>query len=85
MNKHTPEKYGVYIRSVLQMKIALSIVEIGKNLTQNLENVPFINATVPIRFIFAALLLMTGLGTLIGFIPAEKAISIKPIEALREE
>jgi DNA-directed RNA polymerase subunit E'/Rpb7 len=39
MNKHTPEKYGVYIRSVLQMKIALSIVEIGKNLTQNLENV----------------------------------------------
>jgi DNA-directed RNA polymerase subunit E'/Rpb7 len=36
---HTPEKYGVYIRSVLQMKIALSIIEIGKNLTQNLENV----------------------------------------------
>lgn len=33
------KKYGVYIRSVLQMKIALSITEIGKNLTQNLENV----------------------------------------------
>ena len=46
---------------------------------------PFTNATVPIRFILGALLLMTGLGTLIGFIPAEKAISIKPIEALREE
>jgi ABC-type lipoprotein release transport system permease subunit len=29
--------------------------------------------------------MMTGFGTLIGFIPAEKAISIKPIEALREE
>ena len=53
--------------------------------TQNLEDVPFTNATVPIRFILGALLLMTGLGTLIGFIPAEKAISIKPIEALREE
>ena len=39
MNKSTPEKYGVYIRSVLQMKIALIITEIGKNLTQNLENV----------------------------------------------
>lgn len=39
MNKPTPEKYGVYIRSVLQMKIALVITEIGKNLTQNLENV----------------------------------------------
>ena len=32
------EKYGVYIRSILQMKIALSIVEIGRNVTQNLEN-----------------------------------------------
>ena len=53
--------------------------------TQNLEDVPFTNATVPIRFILGALLLMTGFGTLIGFIPAEKAISIKPIEALREE
>lgn len=31
------DKYGVYIRSILQMKIALSITEIGKNLTQNLE------------------------------------------------
>jgi len=53
--------------------------------TQNLEDVPFTNATVPINFILGALLLMIGLGTLIGFIPAEKAISIKPIEALREE
>ncbi len=53
--------------------------------TQNLEDVPFTNATVPIRFILGALLMMTGFGTLIGFIPAEKAISIKPIEALREE
>jgi len=33
----TSDKYGVYIRSILQMKIALSITEIGKNLTQNLE------------------------------------------------
>lgn len=33
----TSDKYGVYIRSILQMKIALSIMEIGKNLTQNLE------------------------------------------------
>jgi putative ABC transport system permease protein len=40
---------------------------------------------VPIKFILGALFLMIGLGTIIGFIPAEKAISIKPIEALREE
>ena len=60
----------------------LSIINLA---TQNLEDVPFTNATVPIRFILGALLMMTGFGTLIGFIPAEKAISIKPIEALREE
>lgn len=33
----TSDKYGVYMRSILQMKIALNITEIGKNLTQNLE------------------------------------------------
>ena len=65
--------------------LGLFILYIINLATQNLEDVPFTNATVPIRFIFGALLLMTGLGTLIGFIPAEKAISIKPIEALREE
>ena len=53
--------------------------------TQNLEDVPFTNGTVPLSYIFAALLMMIGLGTLIGFIPAEKAISTKPIDALRDE
>lgn len=53
--------------------------------TQNLEDIPFTNATVPLNYIFAALLMMIGLGTLIGFVPAEKAISIKPIDALRDE
>jgi len=53
--------------------------------TQNLEDIPFTNATVPLNYIFAALLMMIGLGTLIGFVPAEKAISIRPIDALRDE
>ena len=53
--------------------------------TQNLEDIPFTNATVPLNYIFAALLMMIGLGTLIGFVPAEKAISISPIDALRDE
>jgi ABC-type antimicrobial peptide transport system permease subunit len=29
--------------------------------------------------------MMIVLGTLIGFVPAEKAISIRPIDALRDE
>ena len=53
--------------------------------TKNLEDIPFTNATVPLNYIFAALLMMIGLGTLIGFVPAEKAISIRPIDALRDE
>jgi DNA-directed RNA polymerase subunit E'/Rpb7 len=36
--KQTSNKFGVYMRSILQMKIALIITEIGKNVTQNLEN-----------------------------------------------
>ena len=47
--------------------------------------VPFVNPTVPIKFILGALVLMVGLGTLIGLIPAQRAVSIKPIDALREE
>jgi putative ABC transport system permease protein len=46
---------------------------------------PFVNPTVPIKFILGALVLMVGLGTLIGLIPAQRAVSIKPIDALREE
>jgi putative ABC transport system permease protein len=44
-----------------------------------------VNPTVPIKFILGALVLMVGLGTLIGLIPAQRAVSIKPIDALREE
>ena len=73
------------IAGVIGIILGAFILYIINLTTQNLEDVPFTNATVPIRFILGALLLMTGLGTLIGFIPAEKAISIKPIEALREE
>jgi putative ABC transport system permease protein len=44
-----------------------------------------VNASVSIVVVFIALLLLVILGTLIGLIPAFKATSIKPIEALREE
>ncbi|TJY32550.1 ABC transporter permease [Pontimicrobium aquaticum] len=44
-----------------------------------------VNASVSILVVFIALLVLVTLGTLIGLIPAFKATSIKPIEALREE
>ncbi|MGY0393489.1 ABC transporter permease [Bizionia sp. KMM 8389] len=44
-----------------------------------------VNASVSISVVFIALIILVVLGTLIGLIPAFKATSIKPIEALREE
>lgn len=60
----------------------LFIINIG---TANLEDFPFRNPTVPLAIVLGAFLTMVTLGTLIGLIPAERAVSIKPIEALREE
>ena len=63
-----------------------SLVLFGINeSTQNLTDFPYTNPTVPIPFILAALFMMVFLGTIIGLIPAQRAVSIKPIEALREE
>lgn len=44
-----------------------------------------VNPSVSIAVVFIALIILVILGTLIGLIPAFKATSIKPIEALREE
>ncbi|MCX7551676.1 ABC transporter permease [Xanthomarina sp. F2636L] len=44
-----------------------------------------VNASVSITVVFVALIILVILGTLIGLIPAFKATSIKPIDALREE
>lgn len=52
--------------------------------TQNVE-MPYTNPTVPVPYVIGSLLLMVILGVLIGLIPAQRAVSIKPIDALREE
>ena len=43
------------------------------------------NPTVDIPVIITAAITLVVLGTLIGMIPAQTAVSIRPIEALREE
>jgi putative ABC transport system permease protein len=53
--------------------------------TANLEDFPYTNPTVPISFVIGALAIIVTLGTLIGLIPAQRAVSINPIDALREE
>ncbi len=49
------------------------------------EDATLVNPSVSIAIVFLALLILVVLGTLIGLIPAFKATSVKPIEALREE
>ena len=53
--------------------------------THDLTDFPYTNPTVPIPFVLGALFIMVFLGTLIGLITAQRAVSIKPIDALREE
>ena len=49
------------------------------------DDAVIVNASVSIAVVFIALIILIILGTLIGLIPAFKATSIKPIDALREE
>lgn len=46
---------------------------------------PFINASVDVTTLGISLLIMVTMAMLAGLIPAQRAISIKPIDALRDE
>lgn len=46
---------------------------------------PFINASIDVTTLSIALLIMILMAMLAGLIPAQRAISIKPIDALRDE
>lgn len=48
-------------------------------------NSVLINASVPIFIVFISVIILVVFGSLIGLIPASRATSIKPIDALREE
>lgn len=49
------------------------------------DDAALVNASVSIPVVWLALGILIVLGTLIGLIPANKATSVKPIDALREE
>lgn len=49
------------------------------------DGIPFTNPTVSVPIAIGAVLALVIFGSLIGMIPAQRAVSIRPIEALREE
>lgn len=49
------------------------------------EGMMFVNPSVDLVIVFIALLILVGSGLLAGFIPAQTAINVKPVEALRTE
>ncbi len=53
--------------------------------TRDQEEFPFYNPTVDYGNVFSAMAVMVTLGLIVGMIPAQRAVKIRPIEALRSE
>lgn len=72
------------IAGIMGIIIGAATLSMINSFTQDID-FPYTNPTVPIPYVLGALAIMVVLGTLIGLIPAQRAVSIKPIDALREE
>lgn len=72
------------IAGIFGIVLGSFVLNIIDSATQETD-IPYTNPTVPIPYVIGALVIMVVLGTLIGLIPAQRAVSIKPIDALREE
>lgn len=72
------------LAGIIGIILGAGVLKLIGNITEDIE-FPYNNPTVPIPYVLGALLIMVILGTLIGLIPAQRAVSIKPIDALREE
>jgi putative ABC transport system permease protein len=76
------------ISGMLGIAVATGIIAI---LNMVLDSMPanndtmFANPSVDLGVVFVALLILVGSGLLAGFIPAQIAISVKPVDALRTE
>ena len=73
------------LAGIIGIILGAGVLSIINKMTADNTDFPYTNPTVPIPLVIGALLVMVVLGTLIGLIPAQRAVSIKPIDALREE
>lgn len=63
----------------------LILMVLNEFVIPNNDSIPIYNASIDLFTLFAALTIMVVMATLAGLIPAQRAIAIKPIDALREE
>ena len=72
------------LAGIIGIVIGAATLKLIDSFTQG-GDFPYANPTVPIPYVLGSLMLMIVLGILIGLIPAQRAVSIRPIDALREE
>ncbi|MEN1784260.1 MAG: ABC transporter permease [Bacteroidota bacterium] len=65
--------------------ISVGILAVLDHVWGSGKDFPFVNPMISISQFGFSFLLMVGLSVLIGLLPANKAIKVKPIDALREE
>ncbi len=70
---------------ILGFVLGILLLMILDLVTKGQDTFPFYNPTVNYSEVFAAMAIMVILGLIIGMIPAQRAVKIRPIEALRSE
>jgi putative ABC transport system permease protein len=76
------------ISGMLGIAVATGVIAILNMVLDSMppgSNTMFANPSVDLRVVFVALLILVGSGLLAGFIPAQTAINVKPVDALRTE
>ena len=76
------------ISGMLGIAVATGIIAILNIVLDSMppeSNTMFASPSVDLGVVFVALLILVGSGLLAGFIPAQTAINVKPVDALRTE
>ncbi|MHC0442158.1 ABC transporter permease [Flavobacterium sp. 2] len=76
------------ISGMLGIAVATGIIAILNMILDSMppdSNTMFASPSVDLGVVFVALLILVGSGLLAGFIPAQTAINVKPVDALRTE
>lgn len=76
------------ISGMLGIAVATGVIALLNMVLQSMppeSNTMFANPSVDLGVVFVALLILVGSGLLAGFVPAQIAINVKPVDALRTE